>query len=308
MKISIVTAYFNRKKLFYKTLLSLSNSAVKDVEVIVVDDGSSEDNRLEDLQQEFEFLKVIRLEPSDKWYINPCIPFNIGFAAAKGDIVIIQNPECLHYGDILKYVEENLCPNDYISFAAYSLDKETTDGLNADNILTLQSLNVLFLSHKVEYDGVAGWYNHSIYRPRGFHWCAAVFRTDLLDLGGFDQRFAMGVGFDDTELLERVKKKGMNVKIIDEPFVLHQNHFDYTTDQTQHINPFYNRENAQILWEKNEYLLNNHTIKRKSWKAKEESKFLIKLYDFLLSKKLKLKKNFRSLTMRIKNKLTRNFS
>lgn len=62
MKISIVTAYHNRKQLFYNTLKSISKSSVKDIEVIVVDDGSNEEHRLEDLTQEFPYLKIIRLE------------------------------------------------------------------------------------------------------------------------------------------------------------------------------------------------------------------------------------------------------
>ena len=101
--ISIVTAYYNRKSLFIRTLNSIAKTAYKDFELIAVDDASHEWERIEDQESEFPFLKVIRIEEQDKWYSNPSIPFNIGIAKAKGDIIILQNPECFHTQDILTY-------------------------------------------------------------------------------------------------------------------------------------------------------------------------------------------------------------
>ena len=124
--ISIVTAYFNRRTLLINTLQSLTKSKIKDFEFIVVDDCSSDEHRIEDLSITYPFLKVIRIEPHQKWYTNPCVPFNIGFKEAKGDIIIIQNPECYHYDDILSYTLSNLTKNDYFSFGCYSLSREKT--------------------------------------------------------------------------------------------------------------------------------------------------------------------------------------
>ena len=64
--ISIVTAYYNRKKLFYETLKSINRSAFKDIEIIAVDDASSPEERIEDLMDEFPYLKVYRLEKKHK--------------------------------------------------------------------------------------------------------------------------------------------------------------------------------------------------------------------------------------------------
>jgi glycosyltransferase involved in cell wall biosynthesis len=304
--ISIVTAYFNRKKLFSNTLLRLQKSSFKDFEVIVVDDGSNEENRLEDLEAEFHFLKVIRLDPENKWYINSCIPFNIGFRAAKGDIIIIQNPECTHYGDIMNYVYHNLKPNDYLSFAAYSLDKSTTDAINQTNAAFLEILQIPFYEKDISYDGEAGWYNHSIHRPKGFHWCTAIHKTDLDALGGFDERYALGVAFDDNELLARIQKKEMNFKIIDEPFVLHQNHFNIDEGTNKSINPFYTRKGAKLLWNKNEYLF-NRTLESKNWIVKKKSVNVIKFLDLILTTQFKVKKTFMQLNWRIHNKWKRIF-
>ena len=306
IRISIVTAYFNRKKLFYNTLLSIRRSAVTNIEVIAVDDGSSADERLEYLQAEFNFLKIIRLEQADKWYVNPCIPFNKGFAAASGDIVILQNPECLHYGDILKYADENLGANDYFSFASYSLDRETTELLSSSEIKGDQFYSsIKFRDTAAVSDGDAGWYNHSRYDPAGFHWCAAIYRKTLVELGGFDDRYALGVAFDDIELLVRIKKKGMNFRIIDQPLVLHQNHFIPHPETNKNVNPHYTRKNADLLWAKNEYLFTNYTSKKKDWRAKKNTVSTLKAFDLLLTWKLKFPLLFRSQMHRFKNKWSR---
>ncbi|WP_435523778.1 glycosyltransferase family 2 protein [Chryseobacterium indoltheticum] len=51
-------------------------------------------------------------------------------------------------------------------------------------------------------------------------------------MGGFDERFAKGIAFDDNEFLYRVNLKGLEVQIVEDPIVLHQNHYakiSYTT-------------------------------------------------------------------------------
>ena len=68
----------------------------------------------------FDFdITVLDLPQENKWYVNPCVPYNIGFKSASGEVIIIQNPECLHIGDIIAHVDEHLGDDNYISYAAY---------------------------------------------------------------------------------------------------------------------------------------------------------------------------------------------
>ncbi|MFZ4931897.1 glycosyltransferase family 2 protein [Chryseobacterium sp. Mn2064] len=272
MKISIVTAYYNRKKLFENTLSSIvkqSEFPLQNVEVIAVDDGSDEDERLEDLTEKYPFLRVIRLEKEDKWYFNSCIPFNIGFREAKGDIVILQNPECLHYGEVLKHTQDHITETNYISFSCFSLGIESTDNLNTllENPAQLQKL---MADNNVGYigDGLDCWYNHSVTNPKGYHFCAAITKKNLYDLGGFDERFARGIAFDDNEFLHRVHLKGLKVEIIDHPIVLHQNHYQkisYTTDKNLLDDETYQKRLK--LAERNRILFELVTKSDKPWRA-----------------------------------------
>lgn len=75
MKISIATSYYNRRPQFINTLKTIQQSTqISNVELIVVDDCSNDEHRIEDLINEYPFLKVIRLESKDRWYTNPCVP------------------------------------------------------------------------------------------------------------------------------------------------------------------------------------------------------------------------------------------
>lgn len=224
--ISIVTAYFNRKQLFINTLRSIKHQNSKYLlEVIAVDDGSDENERLEDLISEFPFLKIIRLEKENKWYHNSCIPFNIGFKAAKGDLVIIQNPECFHYGNIIDFTAKNCKQNTYQSFGCFSLDKPATNDII--KIFEEKKIQeIIQLNDKVAYEeGCAGWYNHSIHKAKGYHFCAAITKKDLESIGGFDELYALGIAYDDDDLLSRIKKKKIEIQFVDNELVLHQNHY-----------------------------------------------------------------------------------
>lgn len=218
--ISIVTAYYNRKSLFYRTLQSIAKSECKDFEVIAVDDASKEEERIDEFEKEFPFLKVIRVEPKDKWYYNSCIPYNMGLAKARGDIIILQNPECLHVHDVLSYAKENINDSNYFVMSCYSIDEDYTNG-----ILPYVDYNKLLdiLPQQIVAD-YTGWYSHSKYNPHAFHFCSVISRNNMNKLGGFDERYAPGIGYEDNEFLDRVKRLGIKITIVNEVTVIHQWH------------------------------------------------------------------------------------
>ena len=256
--ISIVSSYYNRKGLFYETLKSITKSKYKDIEFIVVDDGSDPDHRIEDLNNEFPFLKVIRLEKENKWYVNPCIPFNIGIRESKGDIIILQNPECLHIHDVLSYVNENIDNSKYLSISAYGLDPLSTQKLpqHCNNETVIDFFKLLPQQPYVGFTS-QGWYNHSKYRPAYFHFCAAITRSNMKKLNGFDERYGKGIGYDDNEIIIRMQRLGLKMVIVDNVSVVHQYH------DTVH----WNHPNVDVLTERNRRLLHFKTSMESNYKA-----------------------------------------
>ena len=216
-------AYVNRKLQLLNTLKSISMSKIdkKDYEIIIVDDCSNELNKLNDIKQIFNDLniKIIEIDKSTKWWINPCVVYNIGFKQIKNDIVIIQNAENIHNGDILTDIRENFKENDYRTYACYSLRREETIDLN-----NLDNINIK--NRKIKCVGDNGWYNHSLYNKTAYHFCSVISKQNLFKLNGFDEKFANGIGCDDDELKRRIELLYLNINIIDKPFVIHQWHYN----------------------------------------------------------------------------------
>ena len=230
--ISIVMAYCNRLKLLKHTFETLKFSKVKDFEVVIVDDCSEQDQQLREFIKQWDFkIKLIELQRRNKWYYNPCIPYNIGLDNSTGNTVIIQNPECMHLGDVLSYVYKNIQKNKYISFSCYSIDKNITETFHKLDYSNKEVFNRLLerinppIDRAVRDCEETAWYNHPQHRPLGYHWCCAITREDLNELGGgFDERFATGVAYDDDEFAFRVKAKNMVIDMPTSPIVLHQWH------------------------------------------------------------------------------------
>lgn len=232
-KISIVTAYYNRKKTLWRTLKSIEKSTYKNFEFIIIDDASDPSQRIEDFVEEFNFIRLVRIKPEDKHHMNPCIPFNMGFSLITGNIVIIQAPECLHVGDVLDFVANNSKNNQYLVFSCYSLGKEVDTKLNSiDYNLPLAEFKHSITSAIGNFSNKGceeggrydSWFIHPIYRPAQLNFLSSIMTKDLWSLGGFNERFANGYAFEDSEFVERINKKKMDVKLIKEPFCIHSFH------------------------------------------------------------------------------------
>lgn len=292
---SVVMAYHNRKPLLLQTLRSIGASEMSTFcEVVIVDDGSSQEHRLENIQEELQEsfgvqldIKVIRIEPEDKWYSNPCIPFNRGFKEAQGDVIIIQNPECYHLGDVLT-IASQVQSNQYLSFHCYSLNQSVTDILptvNPNKVVDrglgycaqLEQMGVsynMFLEDLVSFwplqntgqpnEGFLGFYNHVKFRPVAYHFCSAITRLDLEDLGGFDERYAEGIAFDDDELVARIQRKKMQINFLEYPLVLHQNHYNASKEYAVWDGKI--PENRSRL-DKNRILFHQTTLNETTWRA-----------------------------------------
>lgn len=232
MKISIATSYYNRRPQFINTLKTIQQSKqIDNLELIVVDDCSNDEHRIDDLPTIYPFLKVIRLESDDRWYTNPCVPFNKAIHAATGDIIVLQNPECLHVGDILSDIVNKINDDVYLTYSVYSLDKNTTSYLydlpyDDKHIFSMIKKQITPMNNRnYVREGEACWYNHSIYRPAAYHFMSAITKKNMDKLNGFDERYSNGIGFDDDEFLHRIKLLGLDVQIHDEPFAIHQWHY-----------------------------------------------------------------------------------
>jgi hypothetical protein len=195
---------------------------------VITDDASNEDNRIEDLVNQFNYpIEVHRIPPEQKTWINPCIPYNIGLKRAKGDLIVIQNPECLHIGDVLSDVKIRLSSGKYLIYPCFGLSESKFRDLSVYNTFPEFYGNVKKTVNSCtqarQADGI--WYNHKKLRYRPYHFCSAICKKDLNRIGGFDESFADGYWYDDNEFSDRVRRNILIEDIyIGDCFVVHQWH------------------------------------------------------------------------------------
>lgn len=217
MKIVIVMTYYERQFQLNKTLLSLLNSEHKDFEVVIVDDASPSDILLSKLPYSATVIKI-----KDKKWTNPEPAYNIGIAEAirrGAEIVILQNAECYHVGDVISYAER-VTPESYISFGAYSIDSEVTFGnQNIHDVISANNFGAVA-------NGTNSWYNHPQHRPVGYDFCAAITVENIKKLNGYDERLSDGYSYGDDYLIARILMMGLKVEITESPFVVHQWHYN----------------------------------------------------------------------------------
>lgn len=232
LKISIVMSYHNFRKIqLINTLNQFENlySNKYNFEVVIVDDNSNEEFKLYDIINNYSFrinyIIISKEEKGDR--INPCIAYNKGFKESTGDIIIIQNPECYHVGNIIDYIYKNIDESKYLTFSCYSTNSHelTEELINSDN--KFDKINDDNFNNKNLCNYGILWYNHPMYRDVSYHFCSAIYKSKLDILGGFDENFGNGYCFDDDELLLSIKYNlKLNIFNIDpsEVFVIHQYH------------------------------------------------------------------------------------
>lgn len=232
-KISIVMAYYNRKPQILNTLDGFEKqyAGKYNFEVIIVDDNSNQENKLDVDIKKYTFpINLIVINAEEKGdRINPCLAYNKGFEQTTGEIVIIQNPECYHVGNIILHTISNLKETEYYSYSCFTANTEeiTNRMLNSNNIFELIK-NKDFLEENFKYIDL-NWYNHPTEPGRNvaYHFCSAIYKNKLELIGGFDKRFAQGYCFDDDEFLLSIKynlKLKINIIDTEKCFVIHQYH------------------------------------------------------------------------------------
>lgn len=263
--ISIVMAHRNRPDLLFFTLQSINRSKFKNIQVIIIDDRSDPDKKPKFIKNNifpFEIIlhEIVSNEIND--IRNTASVYNIGFSLAKGDIIIIQNPECVHVGDVLSYINDNFNYNDYLSFPTYSSNNIRINDYILENIGDLTMSNISgkldAINDDDKYMCFPRWYQHSEISNRNLHFCTAISKEYLDIIGGFDPAYNDGFCYEDDDLIFRIKNVlKLNVKAIntnENVGVIHMFH-----GRNKYVNiPNYNGDDKEILDIKQKYFVNKN--------------------------------------------------
>lgn len=194
MDVSLVYNCFNRANLFRPTIetILVQQDPEASFEIVVVDDGSTDDllKVVKTMGVHGLTVRYVRIDPSRVPYPepiyrlettgakNPALALNVGIRQARGARVVLSSPEILWQSD------ENLK-----TIAQWPLEK----GQALIGDVWDQQLQMFISGGKA---------------VRPLHFLAVYFREDLEAIGGFEERFMTGCGFEDTEFCDRWIRSG----------------------------------------------------------------------------------------------------
>lgn len=203
--ISIVMTSSNRSKQTYFTLDSFLQNNFKNIQVILVDDSSIDPIDFEKLKEYPFTIDFISIKKECKYWLNPCINYNIGFKYVQGGKVIIQNAEVCHVGSVIDFVNTIKDDTYYIFDVIASKDYESNEKIYKDDVKTTNIYNK-------DYFGI--WYQNSISSNRQLHFLTAMNRIVFNKIDGFSYDYAFGCGYDDDDLLLKISANNITKKSI----------------------------------------------------------------------------------------------
>ena len=207
--ISIVMAYHNRLDLLLQTLYSIEKQNYNNLEIIIVNDNSPDEDELKKEINNLNNLniKIIDITEKEKGdRKNPSYVFNKGFKECNGEIIIIQNPESYHVGSIIDFVNINIKKREYIVFSAFNINSIENNNifLNIDDKTYDSILSKKEFTENNDYI----WVQHPYYINNKYHFCSAIYRNDLDNINYFDNEYNNGYCFDDDDIVFKIEYNG----------------------------------------------------------------------------------------------------
>jgi glycosyltransferase len=176
LKISIITAVFNRKQTIAEAIVSLQKQSFSNFEHILID-GASNDGTLEVINELLDHRSLLQSEPDDGIYDA----INKGIANSSGEIIgLLHSDDFFSDTDVLKSIADAFNnPNIDLVYG----DLDYVDCNNASRVVRRWvSSNFSYLSLK------NGW------MPP--HPTIFVRRRVLVDIGGYNQDYKISADYD----------------------------------------------------------------------------------------------------------------
>jgi GT2 family glycosyltransferase len=239
-RVSIILPYFERPEVLAITLRSFQALySESQVEIVIVDDGSHPEMKPH-LPAEFTLpTKLVTILNKDG--INPCIPINIGVAEASGELILLTSPEIVHTESIfIAMGNSGVGKKECLFFNVFAL---TDNDLNL-RLISSESHNAfmeIYTSFEPELEKNLGrngyiwsnlygsWYCHPDYRKTDLNFLSLMRRSSFFEVGGFDERYRKGSGFDDNEFRRRMLSYGFKFKYKGSSAAIHLIHEEVST-------------------------------------------------------------------------------
>lgn len=205
------------------------------IEVLVVENIKNSDNSensnysikelKENNQEHFEKFKfTIKLLKVNSEFENNNILFNIGVKYSEGSILLFNDTEIVHVGDVISAAVKFVDNTNYVTFPVLKLPTEPLNPIletylgkvhnKMDEVPELHfgSKEALTQIHTV-YPTNNFWSVHPTHNPTNYYYLSAIAKETLMNRlnGGFNEDFVNGHEYHDKEFIDRVYKANISV-------------------------------------------------------------------------------------------------
>jgi glycosyltransferase involved in cell wall biosynthesis len=218
MTLSVILTTYNSPAWLEKVLWGYHCQSLKDFEVIVADDGSTEDTAtlLATMQRHLSF-PVRHVWHKDRGF-RKCEILNKAIGASDTGYLVFSDGDCIPRADFLEVHARKRKKGAFLSGGYFKLPMNLSRAITRENILSQDCFDIGWLKKK----GLPGSFKNSKLTagnmacvlnrltPTNASWNghnSSGWKTDLLSVNGFDER--MRYGALDRELGERLVNSGI---------------------------------------------------------------------------------------------------
>jgi len=208
--VSVVVVNWNRKKDLQECLVSLRNQTYRNIQVIIVDNCST-DGSIEMVRRNFPEVRQIIMPDSS---YGACECYNIGFANAEGEYLIILD------NDIV-------LDRDWIQNAVDKFESDKRIGILASKILNYYTHEISNWHHPLDRE-----FAEREFESTTFIGCAAAVRKEVIDkVGGYPKEFF--VYANEQDLAIRALDAGYKIVYYPKLVAYHKIPPDYISRETK---------------------------------------------------------------------------
>jgi len=200
--IAICTPYWERSEHLRHTLESYEKMGYFDKEkmqgltvgVSICDDGSVKDPA--PTQRTNPYIETVYLprevDNQGRW-LDPCVPINAAVRSTSAPLIVLTEPEVYHVEPVL---------------------------LEMSQMMTSEK-DVIVCPCRVTGQRGHEWYAHPVHKPRHSWWFWMQSRELFEAMGGWDESYRWGIGWDDDDTLEAERELGAQYKWLTDKHVVH---------------------------------------------------------------------------------------
>jgi glycosyltransferase involved in cell wall biosynthesis len=222
--VSVIVSTYNQPRHLQRCLLALGQQSHSDFDILVADDGSTEDTgKLVEQFARTSAVPVRHVWHKDRGFRKTQI-LNKAVFATRSDYLVFIDGDCVAHRDFVREHVNNAKPGHYLNGSLIRLNRLISDRLTKAAILGGQAFRAgwlvrqgrrvdrRYLRLSLSYE-LRSRLNRT--SPTKLYWLgsnSSCFRKDLVAVNGFDNRFSYG--FEDADFGRRLEMREVTPKTV----------------------------------------------------------------------------------------------